>query len=178
MSPCILGMVVLTMNTDDRVTLLGFYMESWRKVVAIFLAVVGVAMIFIGLAHNIVGLRLVLEATQNGGINLPSIRDTGVGIHLSREPIIYGHLFMGVDTCVFGAILLLCAPELVKGRRSAWRICMLIGLTEFVGYTVVWIVFEHAHLRPLVMPSIGLMILVPLVHIRRGFTIEEQVSNR
>ena len=113
-----------------------------------------------------------MEATQNGGINLPSVRDTGVGIHLSREPIIYGHLFMGVDTCVFGAILLLCAPELMKGRRSAWRICMLIGLIEFVGYTLVWIIFERAYLRPLVIPAIGLLILVPLVLTRRVFTVE------
>ena len=60
-----------------------------RKVVAISLAVVGVVTILIGLAHDIVGLPLVLEATQNGGINLPSVRDTGVGLHLSREPIIY-----------------------------------------------------------------------------------------
>lgn len=38
-----------------------------------------------------------------------------------------------------------------------------IGTVEFVGCTEVWGIFEHAHLRPLVMPAVGLPILVPLV---------------
>ena len=143
-----------------------------RKVVAIALAVVGVVLVFLGLVH-FAGLPLILEASKNGAINLPSIEDKGLGFHLIREQVANGLLMVGVDRCVFGAILLLCGPELRKGRRIAWRICMVIGLFTFVGYTaLVWIIFEHFHLVPFVMPAMGLLILVPLWLARRSFTAE------
>lgn len=73
-----------------------------------------------GLVH-FAGLPLILEANQNGTINLPSIEGKGLGFHLLREQVANGVLMVGVDRCVFGAILLLCVPALRKGSRIAWR---------------------------------------------------------
>src|ERR1019366_6783341 len=105
-----------------------------RKIVAHSLAVVGVVMVLLGLVH-FAGLPLILEANKSGAINLPSIEEKGIGFHLVQEQVANGLLMVGVDRCVFGAILLLCVPELRKGRKIAWRICMVIGLFTFVGYT-------------------------------------------
>lgn len=141
-------------------------------VVAYTLGVIGTVMILFGIVH-FAGLPLILEANKNGTINLPSIEDKGLGFHLLREQIANGVLMVGVDRCVFGAILLLCVAELKKGRRLAWRICMVIGSFTFVGYTaLVWLIFERVHLPPLIMPAIGLFILVPLLVARRSFTAE------
>jgi len=134
-----------------------------RNVVGNTLAVVGVVMVLLGLVH-FGGLPLVLEANKNGTINLPSIEDKGLGFHLLREQVANGLLMVGVDRCVFGAILLLCVPALRKGSRLAWRICTVIGLFTFVGYTaLVLLIFEHFHLVPYLMPAMGLLILVPLL---------------
>ena len=73
-----------------------------RKVVAYTVATVGVAFVLLGLLHTIAGVPLVLEAVKTGGINLPSIEDTGVRFQLLREPVVYGVLSLGVDRCVFG----------------------------------------------------------------------------
>jgi hypothetical protein len=143
-----------------------------RRIVAHTLAVLGVAMVLLGLVH-FAGLPLILEANRSGAINLPSIEEKGVGFHLVREQIANGILMVGVDRCVFGAILLLCVPALKKGSKLAWRICVVIGLFTFVGYTaLVLIIFEHFHLVPFVMPAMGLLIIVPLLFARRSFTAE------
>lgn len=143
-----------------------------RKLVANTLAVVGVVMVLLGLVH-FAGLPLILEANKSGAINLPSIEEKGMGFHLVREQIANGLLMVGVDRCVFGAILLLCVPALGKGSRLAWRICMVIGVFTFVGYTaLVLLIFEHFHLVPYLMPAMGLLILVPLLLARRSFTVE------
>src|SRR5205807_3722025 len=124
-----------------------------RKIVANTLAVVGVVMILLGLVH-FAGLPLILEANKSGAINLPSIEEKGMGFHLVREQIANGLLMVGVDRCVFGAILLTCVPALKKGRRLAWRICMVIGLFTFVGYlSLVLLIFEQFHPVPFVMPG-------------------------
>ena len=142
-----------------------------RKIVAHTLAVLGVVLVLLGLVH-FVGLPLVLEANKNGATNLPSIEDTGVGYRLFREPVFYGLLSVGVDRCLFGVILLLCVPELKKGRSIVWRICMVIGLAMLLGYTpLIWTTFERLHLPPLVMPAIGLLIVVPLLLGRHSFTV-------
>ena len=132
----------------------------------------GVVLVLLGLVHTIAGLPLILKAVNEGGINLPSIEDTGVRFQLLREPVVYGVLSLGVDRCVFGVILLLCVPELTKGSRLAWRICMAIGLLFVIGYTpLICIVFERAHLPALVMPVTGLAIVVVLLIGRRGFSV-------
>jgi hypothetical protein len=74
-----------------------------------------------------------LEANTNGGTNLPSFEEMGLGYHLAREPVLWGLLIVGVDRCLFGAILLFCVPDLKHGRKTAWRICMAIGLFIFLG---------------------------------------------
>jgi hypothetical protein len=146
--------------------------ERSRKVVANTLAVVGVVMVLLGIVH-FGGLPLILEANKSGAINLPSIEEKGLGFHLVREQVANGILMVGVDRCVFGAILVLCVPALRKGSRFAWRICMVIGLFTFLGYTaLVLLIFEHFHLVPFLMPAMGLLILVPLVFARRSFTVE------
>lgn len=143
-----------------------------RKIVANTLGVVGVVMVLLGLVH-FAGLPLILEANKSGAINLPSIEDKGLGFHLLRKQVANGLLMVGVDRCVFGAILLLCVPALKKGSRLAWRICMVIGLFMFVGYTaLVLLIFEHFHLAPYLMPAMGLFILMPLLLARRSFTVE------
>ena len=143
-----------------------------RKVVAHTLAVVGAVMVLLGLVH-FAGLPLILEANRSGAINLPSIEEKGIGFHLVREQVANGILMVGVDRCVFGAILLLCVPALRKGSRLAWRICVVIGLFTFVGYTaLVLLIFEHFHLVPLVMPAMGLLVLVPLVIAQGRFAVE------
>ena len=143
-----------------------------RKIVAHALAGLGAVMVLLGIVH-FAGLPLILDANKNGTINLPSIEDKGLGFHLLRAQVANGVLMVCVDRCVFGAILLLCVPELKRGRRLAWRICMVIGSFTFVGYTaLVWLVFERVHLPPLIMPAIGLLILVPLLFARRSFTAE------
>jgi hypothetical protein len=143
-----------------------------RKIIANALTVLGVVMVLLGLVH-FAGLRLILEANKSGAINLPSIEDKGLGFHLVREQVANGLLMVGVDRCVFGAILLLSVPALRKGSRIAWRICVVIGLFTFVGYTaLVLLIFEHFHLVPYLMPAMGLLILVPLLVARRSFTVE------
>jgi len=146
--------------------------DRTRKIVAYALAVMGVVMSLLGLVHFL-GLPMVLEANKNGTTGLPSIEETGVGFRLTREPVFYGLMSVGVDRCVFGAIILLCAPALKEGRRFAWRICMVIGLFISAGYApLVWIFFERVHLAALVMPATGLLILIPLLIGRRVFTVE------
>ena len=164
----------MTMTSDDGKPLIPTTSDDvgTRKLMAIFLAVVGVVMVLLGLVH-FAGLPLILEANKSGAINLPSIEEKGMGFHLVREQIANGLLMVGVDRCVFGAILLLCVPALRKGSRTAWRICMVIGLFTFVGYTaLVLLIFEHFHLVPFVMPAMGLLILVPLLLAWRSFTAE------
>jgi len=135
-------------------------------------ATVGVIFVLLGLVHTIAGLPLVLKAVEDGGINLPSIEDTGVRFQLLREPVVYGILSLGVDRCVFGVILILCVPELKKGNRLAWRICMAIGMLFVFGYTpLICIVFERANVPALVMPAFGLVIVVVLLVGRRGFSV-------
>src|SRR5947208_11357511 len=95
-----------------------------RTVVGYTVGAIGAAMVLLGLVH-FAGLPLILEANKNGTINLPSIEDQGLGFHLLREQVANGVLMVGVDRGVFGAILLLCVPELKKGRRFAWRICVV-----------------------------------------------------
>ena len=156
-------LIPTTISTDDVRT---------RKIVAIFLAVVGVVMTLLGLVH-FAGLPLIMEANKSGAINLPSIEEKGMGFHLVREQVANGLLMVGVDRCVFGAILLQCVPALRKGSRIAWRICMVIGLFTFFGYTaLVLLIFEQLHPVPFVMPGMGLLILVPLFIARRSFTAE------
>lgn len=148
-----------------------------RTVVAYTVGAIGVVMVLLGLVH-FGGLPLILEANKNGTINLPSIEEKGLGFHLLREQVANGLLMVGVDRCVFGAILLLCVPELKKGRRFAWRICVVIGSFTFVGYTVlVLLVFERFHLPPFLMPAIGLFILVPLLVARRSFTTDQTTTD-
>src|SRR5438067_7421689 len=143
-----------------------------RKIVANMLAVVCVVMFLLGLVH-FAGLPLILEADRSGAINLPSIEEKGMGFHLVREQIANGLLMVGVDRCVFGAILLLCVPALGKGSRLAWRICMVIGSFTFVGYTaLVLLIFDSFHLVPYLMPAMGLLILVPILVARHSFTVE------
>lgn len=146
--------------------------DRTRKIVAYALAVMGVIMILLGLVHFL-GLPMILEANKNASTGLPSIEEPGIGFRLTREPVFYGLMSVGVDRCLFGVILLLCVPALKEGRRFAWRICIVIGLFIFVGYTpLVWIFFERVHLAALVMPAIGLLILMPLLIGRRIFTVE------
>jgi hypothetical protein len=143
-----------------------------RGIVAAIVAVVGVAIVLLGLVH-LAALPLVQEANRSGGINLPSIEDTGFRIQLNREMVLYGLLLVGVDRLAFGVILLLCVPALKKGRRLAWRIGVVIGSLIVVGYTpLVWVLFEGVHWQPLVMPALGLVIVVPLWIGHRGFTSE------
>lgn len=143
-----------------------------RKIVANTLAVLGVALVLIGLFHVFASLPLVLEANKNGATNLPSIEE-GVSYRLFREGVFFGLLTVGVDRCVFGAVLLLCVADLKRGRKTAWRICLVIGLLIVVGYLpLVWITFERVHLPPLAMPAIGLLILVPLLLGRHSFSVE------
>ena len=161
----------MTMTPDDTTTTPADGTRT-RKIVANTLGVVGVVMVLLGLVH-FAALPLIMEANKNGTINLPSIEDKGLGFHLLREQVANGILMVGVDRCVFGAILLLCVPALRKGSRIAWRICVVIGLFTFVGYTaLVLLIFEHFHLVPYLMPAMGLLILVPLVFARRSFTAE------
>jgi len=137
------------------------------------MATVGVALILLGLVHTIAGLPLVTKAVEDGAINLPSIKETGVRFQLLREPVVYGVLSLGVDRCVFGVILLLCVPALKKGSRLVWRICMAIGSLFVVGYTpLICIVFEGVHFPALVMPAFGLAVVVVLLVGRRSFTVE------
>ena len=146
--------------------------DRTRKIVAYALAAVGVVMILLGLVHFL-GIPMILEANKNGTTGLPSIEETGVGFRLTREPVFYGLLSVGVDRCLFGVILLLCVPALKEGRRFAWRICVVIGLFMFVGNApLIWLVFERVHLPVVVMPAIGLLILMPLLMGRRVFTVE------
>lgn len=164
----------LTMTPDDDKPAIPTPTDGVRtqKLVAHALAVVGVVLVLLGLVH-FGGLPLILEANKNGTINLPSIEDKGLGVHLLREQVANGLLMVGVDRCVFGAVLLLCVPALRKGSRLAWRICMVIGVFTFVGYTaLVLLIFEHFHVVPFVMPAMGLLILVPLLVARRSFTAE------
>jgi len=95
-----------------------------RKIVAHTLVVMGVVLILLGLVH-FVGLPLVLEANKSGATNLPSIEDTGVGFHLTHEPVFYDLLTVGVDRCPFGAILLLCVPELGERHEIGYLIEVL-----------------------------------------------------
>lgn len=144
-----------------------------RRIVAYMLGSLGVVLVLAGLGHVLGGLPLVMEANKPGAINLPSFEDVGIGFHLAREPVLFGLLTVGVDRCLFGVILLLCVADLKSGRKVAWRICLAVGLLISVGYMpFVWIVFEHVHMAPLVMPAIGVLILVPLLLGRHSFTVE------
>ena len=137
---------------------------------------VGVIFVLLCLVHTIAGLPLALKAVNDGGIDLPSIEDSGIRSQLLREPVVYGILSVGVDRCVFGVILLLCVPELKKGGRLAWRICMTIGSLLVVGCTpLIWVAFEGVHLPALVMPALGLIILVVLIVDRRRFFREPEL---
>lgn len=161
----------MTMTPDDTTTASTDCMRT-RKIVSIALAVVGAVMVLLGLVH-FAGLPLILEANKSGAINLPSIEEKGIGFHLVREQVANGILMVGLDRCVFGAILLLCVPALRKGSRIAWRIWVVIGLFTFVGYTaLVLLIFEYFHLVPFVKPAMGLLIFVPLLFARHSFTVE------
>ena len=141
-----------------------------RRLAANMIAVVGAILITLGLVHIIGGLPMILEAAKNGGINLPSIEDEVAGFQLLREPVVYGILSLGVDRIILGVILLLCVPELKKGSKFAWRICVAIGLLLLVGNTpLVYVSFERVHVLPLIMPAFGLIILVALLVGRRSF---------
>ena len=134
---------------------------------------VGTVFVLFGLIHIFGGMPLTLGPAKNGGINLPSIEDEGAGFQLLCEPVVYGLLSLGVDRIVLGMILLLSVPELKKGRRFAWRICMAIGFLLLVGNeTLVWVSFERVHVLPLIMPAFGLIILVAILIGRRSFAVE------
>src|SRR5437764_9602309 len=81
----------LTMTPDDGKPLIPTTSDDvgTRKVIAISLTVLGVVMVLLGLVH-FAGLPLILEANKNGTINLPSIEDKGLGIHLLREQVANG----------------------------------------------------------------------------------------
>ncbi len=137
----------MTMTPDDDKPLISTPTDGVkiRQIVANTLAVVGVVMVLLGLVHFAV-LPRILEANKIGAINLPSIEEKGIDFHLVREQVANGVLMVGVDRCVFCAILLPSVPALRKGR-TALPICIVIGLFTFVGYTaLVLLIFEHFHL--------------------------------
>lgn len=143
-----------------------------RRIVAHTMATAGAIFVLLGLLHIFLSLPLILEAAKSGGINLPSIEDEGAGFQLLREPVVYGLLSLGLDRIVLGVILLLCVPELKKGSRFAWRICMAIGFLLLVGNVpLIWVSFERVHVLPLIMPAFGLIILSVLAVGRRSFAV-------
>lgn len=141
-----------------------------RNLVANTIATVGTLFVLLGLIHIFGGLPLITNAAKSGGINLPSIEDEGAGFQLLREPVVYGLLSLGVDRIILGVILLLCVPELKKGRRFAWRICVAIGFLLLVGnLPLIWVSFERVHVLPLIMPAFGLLIMLTLLFGRRSY---------
>ena len=150
-----------------------------RKLMANTMATTGVIFVLLGLVHIFGGLPIILEATESGGINLPSIEDEDAGLQLLREPVVYGLLSLGVDRIILGVILLLCFPELKKGSRLAWRVCMAIGFLLLVGNVpLIWVSFERIHVLPLIMPAFGLIILVAILVGRRSFRLSRERVRR
>jgi hypothetical protein len=121
--------------------------------------VVGALLSVLGIIHDVVNIPALVRAIDRGDIA------ERMGAQLMANVAL-----AGLALTLFGIILVLIAPDLGKGKRTAWRIDIVIGLflvlTGVAGY--LWLPRE----RVLIPSGVGLLLSAPLLLWHKEFSVE------
>jgi len=102
----------------------------------------------LGLLHAALGLPALRRAVERGQLH-----------HSLAGPQLVNWLFSGGAMCLLGILLLLGAPELRRGRRSAWWSALLTGLFFLAVGVAAYVRVARAEV--LVFAALGLLAAAP-----------------
>jgi hypothetical protein len=130
-----------------------------RRIARSIAFAVGGLLSVLGVVHDIVNIPALTRAIARGDIAERMGAQLVVNVALA-----------GLSLTLFGILLVLIAPELGKGKHTAWRIDIVIGLflvlTGVVGY--LWLPRE----RVLISSAVGALLCGPLFMWRKEFLVE------
>ena len=127
-----------------------------RRIAAIGCALAGAGLVVLGLLHCVLGVPSLQRAVERGLVS-PVV----------AGPQMVSWIFSGGAMCLCGALLAVWIPDLLRGRRLAWRSALVVGLFYvLVGLgAVLWV----PHPSVLVFSAVGASAAGPLFYARREF---------
>ena len=116
----------------------------------------GLLLFGVGVLHDILNIPSLLRAIARGDV-----------AERMGAQLVANVAFGGLALALLGILLLLVAPDLAKGRRTAWRIGVVIGLfLVFDGIAAYWWLPRAA---VLIFSVAGALLCGPLLLWRRDF---------
>jgi hypothetical protein len=128
-----------------------------RTPAALAAGVAGIFLLVLGILHIAFGTPALQRAVERGDL-APQL----------AGPQMVNWLFSGGAISLFGILLLSSIPDLRRGRRSTWRIVLLIGVFFFV--VGIGAYFWVSRVPVLVFSVAGVFICGPLLAAEREFS--------
>ena len=134
-------------------------MNTKRRVAKWIALVAGALMAGVGILHDLVNLPSLSRSIARGQI----------AERLGPE-LIANVAFGGMALSLYGLLLILIAPDLGRGNRTAWRVGLVIGIFFVVDGVAAYLWIPKAAV--LMLSAFGAVICAPLVTWRREFQAE------
>ncbi len=113
----------------------------------------------VGVVHDVVNIPSLRQAVARGEI-FPRL----------GPQLVANVAFGGLALSLFGVVIILITPDIAKGRRTAWRIAVLIGLFFVLSGVAAYWWLPRA--RVLYFSAVGALLCGPLLMWRKEFLVE------
>jgi hypothetical protein len=127
-----------------------------RRVAAIGCGLAGTGLGVLGFLHGALGVPSLQRAVERGLV-APGV----------AGPQMVNWIFSGGAMCLCGALLALWMPDLLRGRRSAWRSALVVGIFYVLVGLGAYLWVPHASV--LVFSVVGASVVGPLLYAERQF---------
>lgn len=122
-------------------------------------SVVGGLLCVVGVLHDIVNIPYLSRALARGEI-----------AERMGPQLVANVAFGGLALTLLGALLLLIAPDIAKGKHMAWRIGIMIGLFFVLSGVAAYLWLPRG--RVLIFSALGGLLCGPLLIWRKEFLVE------
>ncbi len=134
-------------------------MNHKRRIARYIALVVGGLLGVVGVVHDIVNIPYLRRAVARGEIAERLAPQLVVNVAMA-----------GLALAMLGVFLILVAPDLAKGKHTAWRIGIVIGLYFVLSGVAAYLWLPVA--RVLIFSAVGGLVCGPLFIWRKEFLVE------